>query len=93
MTTRLLDVDMAHVNVTYRGLSGDLVDPVRRDASSEEVIAFAEEAIRGGSVRGMPADPNARLVGYHAGPPLEPDAEAGRTTYTFIVRPKTGFGR
>lgn len=87
-----VDVEnMASVNVTYGGATGDLADPVRFDASEEEVLAMVQEALRAGSVIGISAAPDADLSGYKA-KPIKAAPEVGRHTNVIVVRPGTGFG-
>ena len=79
----------ARVNVTWQGQKGDLVDPVRRDASDREVIAWVTEAVRAGGVPGIALDPGAAFRD-HVVDRFPPTQER---PYDLIqVRPKTPFG-
>lgn len=79
----------ARVVVTYDGQTGDLPDPVSADASHDDVRRMAQEALRGGGIRGLPAIADADLSGFIV------DPAAPNDTYPFprlLLRPKTAFG-
>lgn len=81
--------NQARVNVTYNRANGDLPDPVFFDASAEQIKEYVTEAIRGGAIPGIPADPTVDLSGYV----VEPFAATAEVPHNRIfLRPKTEFG-
>ncbi len=46
--------DEARVNVTFGGQNGDLPDPVFYDSTDGDIRAMVTEAIRDGSIPGIP---------------------------------------
>lgn len=83
-------VPEARVGVTWNGQYGELPDPVPYDSAAGDVLAWATEAIRGGGVPGIVADPNVRLTDYVVD---RFDAVTDRPWNLFQIRPKTPFGR
>ncbi len=81
--------DEARLNITWGGQNGDLPDPIRLDSADGDVKQFAQEAVRGGSVPGIPLDANANFANYIVDrfPPNEQ-----RPYNTIFLRPKTEFG-
>lgn len=59
MTTPIIPAGFARLNITIQGYQGDLPDPVPANASDQELRTMAQEVVRGGSVPGIPAIPNA----------------------------------
>jgi hypothetical protein len=81
--------NQARVNVTYGRANGDLPDPVFFDASPDQIKEWVTEAIRGGDIPGIPADPRADLTGFV----VEPFAASAEVPHNRIfLRPKTEFG-
>lgn len=85
----IIEANQARVNITYGGQNGDLPDPVSVDATDGDIRQFVTEAVRGGSVPGIPADPAADFREFiidRYGP------NEGRPFSLVAVRPKTAFG-
>ncbi|MGF1465645.1 MAG: hypothetical protein ACFCGT_05895 [Sandaracinaceae bacterium] len=79
----------ARVNITWAGQNGDLPDPVHVDATDVEILAWATEAVRAGSVPGIARDGGADFTGFVVDRFGSTDARP----YPLIqVRPKTPFG-
>ena len=79
----------ARLNITWSGQNGDLPDPVAYDATPAQLRAWAEEAIRGGSIPGIRADRGADLSHFVVDRFPATDAiPYGRV----MLRPKTPFG-
>jgi len=90
MVAEVMEADMARLNVTYNGANGDLPDPVTRDASDADIKRWATEAVRAGSVPGIPADPNADFTDFVVDRfPANEAVPVARC----MLRPKTPFGR
>jgi len=79
----------ARVNVTWERQNGDLPDPVNYDATDEEIRRWAAEAVRSGTVPGIPADEDVDFTGYMVD---KYDVGEGRPVPQIFIRPKTGFG-
>lgn len=80
----------ARVNVTWGGQNGDLPDPVAYDTPDEGVRYFVTEAVRGGGVPGIAADPAADFSNYV----VDRFNATAETPYNrLMVRPKTPFGK
>ena len=84
-----LPAGQARVSVTYEGRTGDLADPVSVDASHDDVRRMAQEALRSGGIRGLPAFPEADLSGFVVDP-CEPNEVTPFPR--LLVRSKTAFG-
>jgi len=84
-----MNTDLALVNITWAGQNGDMLEPVARDSSDEQIRVFAAEALKSGSVPGVRADRHADLRHFVVDrfPPTM-DAPYSR----IFVRPKTPFG-
>lgn len=79
----------ARLNITWNGQNGDLPDPVSFDATEAEIRGWAGEAIRGGGIPGIRADPNADLSGFV----VDRFRATADTPYNrLFLRPKTPFG-
>jgi hypothetical protein len=78
----------ASVEVTYANQHGNLSDPVSWDATPEDVVRMAQEALRGGDINGVDADPGADLSGYK----VDRVPAKGDKPNRLFVRPKTEFG-
>ena len=85
----MIEAHEAQVNITYARQNANLPDPVAFDATNEQILQWVAEAIRGGGVPGLPADPNPDLEGYTVErcEPIE-----GRPFNLLMVRPKTPYG-
>lgn len=85
-----MEADEARLNVTYRGQNGDLPDPVSFRATDGDIRGWVTEAVRTGSIPGIPVDPRADfrdfVVDRFAPTPVRPYA-------LLQVRPKTPFGK
>lgn len=79
----------ARVNVTWQGQNGDLPDPVSFDATNGDVLQWITEAVRGGDVPGITADPSADFSDFV----VDRFSATEARPYNLIqVRPKTPFG-
>lgn len=79
----------ARVNVTFAGSNGDLPDPVAFDSSDAVVKEMLAEAIRNGSVPGIPATAAPDLTNYV----IDRFGPTEQRPYNLIqARPKTAFG-
>lgn len=81
--------DQAKVNVTYGEQNGELPDPVSLDSTEEDIRRMVTEALRGGGIPGLPADPHADISGYVV---KKFDPTVARPYNLINVRPKTEFG-
>ncbi len=89
--TDILGADEARVNITFGGQNADLPQTVSRFASPADVKRWVEEALRTGSVPGMPAVAgNETFDGFTVDPLMEPIE--GRPYAMFAFRPQTKFG-
>lgn len=79
----------ARVNITWAGQNAELPDPVSRDAAEGDVKMWVAEAIRNGSIPGIPADPGVDLTNYVV-EKYGPNDQ--RPHHAIFVRPKTPFG-
>lgn len=86
---RIIGEHEARVNVTYNGENGDLPDPVSFDATDGDVKAWVQEAVRTGSIPGIPADERAE---FHDFVVERFPRKEGRPSHTLVLRPKTPFG-
>ena len=79
----------ARVNITVNGMNADMAQLVNRDASDADIRRWATEAVRTGSVPGIPADPTASFEDFVIDryPPHE-----GRDHHMLALRPKVPFG-
>jgi hypothetical protein len=85
----LIGANEARLNITWQGNNGDLPDPVANDAADGDLFQWASEAVRGGGVPGIPADPNVRFEDFvvrRFG--STPDVPFNR----IMIHPKTPFG-
>ena len=88
MENQLMDRH-AKVNITYAGSNGDLPDPVHFDSSDEDIKRWVTEAVRGGGVPGIAADPNADFSEFVVDR-FTPNET--RQHHLLQLRPKTPFG-
>lgn len=79
----------ARLSVTYGGQYGDLPDPVSFDAKDGDIRQWVTEAIRSGSVPGIPVDENANFQDFVID---RFTANEGRPFNQVQIRPKTPFG-
>jgi hypothetical protein len=85
----VLAANEAMVNVTFSGQNGDLRDPVPVDSTEAQIRTWVTEAVRGGSVAGIPATQNADFGDYV----VDRFAPTDDRPHNLIqVRPKTPFG-
>lgn len=80
--------DQARINITHGGHNGDLPDPVSYDATDADIKAWVTEAVRGGSVPGIPAAPNANFADFV----VDRFPATGDLPNRISIRPKTPFG-
>lgn len=78
----------ARVNVTFGGSNGDLPDPVSFDAPDGDIKGWVTEAVRGGGVPGIDADPDADFRDFV----IDRFAAKDDLPNRLVVRPKTPFG-
>jgi hypothetical protein len=80
--------DQARVNVTFAGLNGELADAMSFDADDAAVRMMISEALRFGSIRGIPAQQAVDLTNYVI------DRFPATADYPnrIMLRPKTAFG-
>lgn len=86
---QLIDPTQAQVNITYAGQNGNLPDTVPYDSKDGDVKGWIQEAIRTGSVPGIPADPTANFADYVVD---RFEANEARPYNLIQLRPKTPFG-
>jgi hypothetical protein len=79
----------ARLNVTYGGQNGDFEDPVSFDSTDEDIRRWATEAVRAGTVPGIPADPEADFTNFVVD---RFDVTEARPYRLLSLRPKTPFG-
>jgi hypothetical protein len=85
----MINANEAMVNVTWNRQNGNLVDPVPLDSADGDVRQWITEAVRAGSVPGIPADGAADFHDYV----IDRFAPTDARPYNLIsVRPKTPFG-
>ena len=87
---RVIGPEESRLNITWGGQNGDLVDPIPRDASEADVKRWATEAVRNGSVPGIPADPRADFRDFVI---ERNEPHEARPHHLTQLRPKTPFGR
>ena len=89
LVEQVIAASEARVNITWNGSNGDLEATVNRDATDGDIKQWVAEAIRSGSVPGIPADPAVDLTDFvidRFGP-----TEA-RPYALLVTRPKVPFG-
>lgn len=84
-----MNANEARVNVTYAGKNGDLPDPVNFDSTEGDIKGWVSEALRTGSVPGIPA---AGYVDLHDYVVDRFEATEVRPFNLIQLRPKTAFG-
>jgi hypothetical protein len=79
----------ARLNITWNGQNGDLPDPVSWHASDKEILQWAAEAIRSGSIPGISKTHNVQLQRFVVDRfPANKQVSEDR----IYVRPPTPFG-
>ncbi|MCA9706448.1 MAG: hypothetical protein KDK70_11415 [Myxococcales bacterium] len=79
----------ARLNITWNGQNGDLPDPVSWHASDKEILQWATEAVRSGSVPGITKTHNVQLHRFVVDRfPANKQVREDR----IYVRPPTPFG-
>jgi hypothetical protein len=53
---QVLRADAARLNITWSGNNGELTDPISFDLTDADIKQMAAEAVRQGSIPGIPAD-------------------------------------
>lgn len=85
-----MEANEARVNVTWNGANGDLPDPIFYDSADGDVRGMVTEAVRAGSVPGIPADATADFRDFV----IDRFTANDTRPYALIqIRPKTPFGR
>jgi len=84
-----MEQNEARLNITFAGQNGDLPDPVPYDAANGDVFQWATEAVRAGSVPGLPADATADFSDFVLD---RFPANETRPYNLLSLRPKTPFG-
>jgi hypothetical protein len=79
----------ARMNITWNGQNGDLPDPVSWHASDKEILQWAAEAVRSGSVPGITKTHNVQLHSFVVD--RFPANKQNREDRIY-VRPPTPFG-
>lgn len=81
--------NQARVNITYKGENGDLPDAIFFDATDGDIKTWVTEAVRTGSVPGIPADVTADFADFV----VDRFAANAERDYALVqIRPKTPFG-
>jgi len=81
--------NQARVNITFAGQNGDLPDSVAYDATDADLRQWITEAVRAGSVPGIPHAPYANFRDFV----IDRFPASGARPYNLIqIRPKTPFG-
>lgn len=84
-----ISIEQARVNITHAGLNGELPETVFYRSDKEQIRAWVTEALRTGSIPGIPEDPRADIADYS----IETfDADEATPYNRIFVRPKTVFG-
>ena len=79
---------MALLNITWKGENGDLGDHVDFDASDDQIVAWATEAVRGGDIQGIAADLDVNFTDFVVQRFAAKDDKPDR----IMLRPKVPFG-
>jgi hypothetical protein len=89
MVDQIVQVGEARLNITWAGSNGELRDTINYGASDVDIKRWATEAVRAGSVPGIPADPNVDFTDFvvdRFGP------NETRPYSICMIRGKTPFG-
>lgn len=81
-------VNTAFVNVTYNGYNGNLEGAVNYDASSDDIKNWVKEALRTGTVPGIPVQAEVDLTDFT----IDKFAADGKLPARIFCRPKATFG-
>lgn len=84
-----MEANEARLNITVNGQNGDLIDPVAFDAADGDIKQWAMEAVRGGGVPGITADPGVNFTDFVVD---RFTATEARPYSLLQIRPKTPFG-
>ncbi len=85
----MIGVREARLNITWKGHNGDFTEPVSFEAANGDLFRWAAEAIRGGAVPGIPADPGVDLRDFVV---RRFGATADVPYNRVLLHPKTPFG-
>jgi len=85
---RGMDLFYAVLNITYAGGNGENRDPVPFDSTDDQIRQIATEAVRGSSVPGIPAAPNANFTDFVVDRFPATEEQPNR----LFLRSKTPFG-
>jgi len=85
----VIRADEARLNITWQRNNGDLPDPVSFDAADGDIFQWAAEAVRGGGVPGIPADPGVNFQDFVV---RRFSATADNPVNRIMIHPKTPFG-
>ena len=85
----MINDNEARLNVTWQRQNGDLPDPVPLDSADGDIRQWVTEAVRAGSVPGIPADPAANFQDYVID---RFDPTEARPHHLISIRPKTAYG-
>lgn len=86
---RVIAADQARVNITWAGQNGELPDPVYIDATDANIRRWVTEAVRNGSIPGIPEDPTADFADFIID---RFEATEARPYALLQIRPKTAYG-
>ena len=81
--------DEARVNITWNRQNGDLPEPVNWNSTDADVKGWISEALRTGTIPGIPADANPNLQNFIVD---RFEATEARPFNLIQIRPKTEFG-
>ncbi len=85
----IIGANEARLNITWDRQNGDLPDPVAWDAADGDIFQWAAEAVRGGGVPGIRADPNVNFQDFVV---RRYSATDGVPFNRLAIQPKTPFG-
>lgn len=85
----MINANEARLNITWNRQNGDLADPIPLDAAEGDIRQWVTEAVRAGSIPGIPADATADFRDFVIDrfPPTD-----ARPHNLIAIRPKTAFG-
>lgn len=84
-----LQPNEARLNITVAQQNADLPQPIPFDASDEDILAWATEAVRSGTLPGVPRDERVSFAGFVV-QRFKPNEQRAHNLIT--LRPKTEFG-
>lgn len=85
----IFEMNEANLNITWAGSNGDLPDALAYDTPDADVKRIATEAVQGGYIPGIPADPTANFADFIVDRFPSNDAVPNNR---LMLRPKTPFG-